>query len=157
RATTTVPETGFVEPQGPSLTQDEALMLRHMGVENPLLADTDTIAAARQLVSENPELMARLRSGTPEKPPAPAAPQQPTAASAQTLDEIAREQYGKPYTELNDQQQVRAYDRWQSTLKPTPTPPGGTVAQTAPAVTAPATTIAPAAEDPVAWVRQQIA
>src|SRR5262249_16727357 len=158
----------------------EASMLRHRGVENPLLADTDTIAAARQLVSENPELTARLRSGIPEKPTAPAAPAAPQLTPqqtelvrkarqasqftpeqqalakqilenvepaapkpTQTLDKIAREQYGKPYTELNDQQQDPAYDRWQSSPKTTPTPPGGTVAQPAPAVTAPTTTAPP--------------
>jgi hypothetical protein len=83
RATATVPETGFVEPSGPSLTQDDALMLRHLGIEDPLSADPESIAIARKFVAENPDLVKQLRTGTPETSAAPAAaPEQAPAAEA---------------------------------------------------------------------------
>ncbi len=119
RATTAVPETGTAEPRGPSLTQDEALMLRHLGIEDPLSADPDSIAVARQFVAEHPDLVQQLRSGTPEKPAAPvAAPAAapvteprpaPAAALVPTLDEIAQGDSGKPFARLSaaDQERVR--------------------------------------------------
>jgi GNAT superfamily N-acetyltransferase len=66
RATAAVPETGAAEARGPSLTQDEALMLRFMGTEDPLSASTADIATARKLAIDNPELLRRLRAGEPE-------------------------------------------------------------------------------------------
>lgn len=119
RATTAVPETGSAETRGPSLTQDEALMLRHLGIEDPLAADPESIAIARQFVAEHPDLVQELRTGKPQKPAAPAQPE-PTAAPATesrpaaarapvpTLDEIAQGE-GKPFAKLSaaDQERVR--------------------------------------------------
>ncbi len=117
RATAAVPETGQAEPRGPSLTQDEALMLRHLGIEDPLSADTETIAVARQFVAEHPDLVQQLRSGTSEKPAAPAAgpaaapvtePRPaPAAAPVPTLDEIAQGEQGKPFAKLSAADQER--------------------------------------------------
>ena len=62
RASVTVPETGAAEARGPSLTQDDALMLRYLGETDPLQADAETIGIARKLAADNPELLAKLRA-----------------------------------------------------------------------------------------------
>ena len=79
RATAAVPETGFTEAPGPSLTQDDALMLHYLGETDPASAGVETIGIARKLAADNPELLNRLRAGegTTEPiaaPPTPAAP-----------------------------------------------------------------------------------
>jgi hypothetical protein len=91
RATAAVPETGYVEPRGPSLTQDDVLMLRYLGEADPFSVDAETIGIARQLAAEKPELLYRLRAtGTTEPFVTPSTPAeqvtttQPPAAQAET-------------------------------------------------------------------------
>lgn len=66
RATAAVPETGATEARGPSLTQDDALMLRYLGETDPSAATAETIGIARKLAVDNPELLRRLRAGETE-------------------------------------------------------------------------------------------
>ena len=85
RATAAVPETGYPETPGPSLTQDDALMLRYLGEKDPMAANAETIGIARQYAAAAPELMARLRAGDVEPIVAPA---EQTAPAAQKPVEL---------------------------------------------------------------------
>jgi len=85
RATAAPPETGAPESRGPSMTQDDVLLLRFLGEENPEAADAETIGIARQLAAERPDLLQRLRSGAPEPPVAPVTPQEAAAPAVQSL------------------------------------------------------------------------
>src|SRR5262249_42737404 len=71
RATAEVPETGYTEERGPSLTQEDAAMLRRLGMD-PATATAEDIAAAREIALDE--------ATTPERPPATAT--QPAAAAA---------------------------------------------------------------------------
>jgi hypothetical protein len=84
RATAAPPETG-AEERGPSLTQDDVLLLRYLGEENPLNADAETIGIARQLAAEKPDLLPRLRSGAPEPTVAPVTPAEAAAPPVTSL------------------------------------------------------------------------
>ena len=126
RATVEVPETGYAEAPGPSLTQDDALILRYLGEKDPMAADAETIGIARQYAAAAPELMARLRTGDVEPIVAPA---EQTAPAAQ-----------KP-VELN-----LAYDAPGVTPtqpEPAAVPASGGTAAASPALTAPTPTAGP--------------
>src|SRR5215831_15280162 len=121
RATVTPPETGFAEPLGPSLTQDEAAVLRYLGYDDPHTARVEDIATARKLIADDPQLLAKLRkppqapAPQPVVPPAAApAPVEPSAAAPATpaiptLDEITMGYPGgKPYAKSTPADQASA-------------------------------------------------
>ena len=145
RATVTPPETGAPEERGPSLTQDEALVLSNLGISDPLSAKPDDIAIARQMIAEDPGLVGRLQSqpaqetptaaATPEtpQPPATAAPAggAPVQPPMPTLDELALgSDLHKPYAKLKPDEKAqidslhaaiaRTYDpNWNPDVGPT--------------------------------------
>ena len=101
RATAAVPETGFTEPPGPSLTQDDALMLHYLGETDPASASVETIGIARKLAADNPELLNRLRAGEGatepiSSPPTPAAPSRPGRATDQRRAAATASAHGNP-------------------------------------------------------------
>jgi hypothetical protein len=95
RATAAPPETA-AEERGPSLTQDDVLLLRYLGEENPQNADADTIGIARQLAAEKPGLLDRLRRGEPEPVVPPVTAEEAAAPAVQSLGTLEYTAPGVP-------------------------------------------------------------
>jgi hypothetical protein len=95
RATAAPPETE-AEVRGPSLTQDDVLLLRYLGEENPQAADADTIGIARQLAAEKPGLLERFRRGEPEPAVPPVTAEEAAAPAVQSLGTLEYTAPGVP-------------------------------------------------------------
>lgn len=90
-------------------------MLRHLGVEDPGSADADTIATARQLITEHPEVMAKLRGAgppleatltSPENVPL-TTPAPVEALDPKILEAVSQKSFGgKSYAELSPEDQL---------------------------------------------------
>ena len=92
-----MPETGTAEVRGPSLTSDDALMLRYLGETDPLAADVETIGIARKLAVDNPELLRRLRAGETEPIVAPPTPAEKTMTAQPAVQSVpAAMEYNAP-------------------------------------------------------------